>query len=61
MVVIGEVTRKLLGNLFELQDLGAKELKGTKSTGAQAASCASAGRTVVQTSAVAIAAQGTVI
>ena len=28
MVVIAESTRKLLGNLFELQDLGAKELKG---------------------------------
>ena len=27
-VVIGESTRKLLGNLFELEDLGAKELKG---------------------------------
>jgi class 3 adenylate cyclase len=27
-VVIGESTRKLLGNLFELQDLWAKELKG---------------------------------
>src|SRR5208283_5130302 len=27
-VVIAEATRKLLGNLFELQDLGAKELKG---------------------------------
>jgi class 3 adenylate cyclase len=27
-VVIGESTRKLLGNLFELQDLRAKELKG---------------------------------
>lgn len=27
-VVIGEGTRKLLGNLFELQDLGARELKG---------------------------------
>jgi class 3 adenylate cyclase len=26
--VIAEATRKLLGNLFELQDLGAKELKG---------------------------------
>src|ERR1700719_2883027 len=29
MVVIAESTRKLLGNLFELQDLGAKEIKGT--------------------------------
>lgn len=28
MVVIGEGTRRLLGNLFELQDLGAKSLKG---------------------------------
>ena len=28
MVVIGESTRRLLGNLFELQDLGAKDLKG---------------------------------
>ena len=28
MVVIAEGTRKLLGNLFELQDLGLKELKG---------------------------------
>jgi class 3 adenylate cyclase len=28
MIVIAEGTRKLLGNLFELQDLGAKELKG---------------------------------
>ena len=28
MVVIAEGTRKLLGNLFELQDLGTKELKG---------------------------------
>ncbi len=28
MVVIAEGTRKLLGNLFELQDLGARELKG---------------------------------
>ena len=27
-VVIAEATRKLLGNLFELEDLGAKELKG---------------------------------
>ena len=27
-VVIAEGTRKLLGNLFELQDLGAKDLKG---------------------------------
>ena len=27
-VVISESTRKLLGNLFELEDLGAKELKG---------------------------------
>src|SRR3984893_4623604 len=28
MIVIAEGTRKLLGNLFELQDLGAKEIKG---------------------------------
>jgi class 3 adenylate cyclase len=28
VVVIGEATRKLLGNLFELEDLGAKDLKG---------------------------------
>jgi class 3 adenylate cyclase/predicted ATPase len=28
MVVIAESTQKLLGNLFELQDLGAKDLKG---------------------------------
>ena len=28
VVVIAESTRKLLGNLFELQDLGAKDLKG---------------------------------
>src|SRR6516225_5415490 len=28
MVVIGDGTRKLLGNLFELQDLGGKDLKG---------------------------------
>jgi class 3 adenylate cyclase/predicted ATPase len=28
MVVIAEGTRQLLGNLFELQDLGAKDLKG---------------------------------
>ena len=28
MVVIAEATRRLLGNLFELQDLGAKDLKG---------------------------------
>jgi class 3 adenylate cyclase/predicted ATPase len=28
MVVIAEATRRLLGNLFELQDLGPKELKG---------------------------------
>ena len=27
-VVIAESTRKLLGNLFELHDLGARELKG---------------------------------
>ena len=28
MVVIAESTRKLIGNLFELEDLGAKDLKG---------------------------------
>ena len=28
MVVIAESTRKLLGNLFDLEDLGAKDLKG---------------------------------
>jgi predicted ATP-dependent serine protease len=28
MVVIAEGTRKLVGNLFELEDLGAKDLKG---------------------------------
>src|SRR5271169_846373 len=28
MVVIGESTRKLLGNLFEIEDLGGKDLKG---------------------------------
>jgi class 3 adenylate cyclase len=28
MVIIAESTRKLLGNLFELEDLGAKDLKG---------------------------------
>ena len=28
MVVIAEGTRRLLGNLFEFEDLGAKELKG---------------------------------
>ena len=27
-VVIGESTRKLLGNLFQLEDLGAQDLKG---------------------------------
>jgi class 3 adenylate cyclase len=27
-VIIAESTRRLLGNLFELEDLGAKELKG---------------------------------
>ena len=27
-MVIAEGTRKLLGNLFELEDLGAKDLKG---------------------------------
>src|ERR1700732_3358925 len=28
MVVIAESTRRLLGNLFELQELGARDLKG---------------------------------
>ena len=28
MVVIAESTRKLLGNLFELKDLGVQDLKG---------------------------------
>ena len=28
MTVIGEGTRRLLGNLFELQDLGTRDLKG---------------------------------
>jgi len=38
MVVIGESTRRLLGNLFELEDLGAQELKGIAGpTGAFAA------------------------
>ena len=32
MVVIAEGTRKLLGNLFELQDLGTKDLKGIQGT-----------------------------
>ena len=31
-VVIAESTRKLVGNLFELQDLGAQELKGIAGT-----------------------------
>ena len=38
VVVIAEATRKLLGNLFELEDLGAKELKGIART------CAGPGR-----------------
>ena len=33
-VVIDESTRKLLGNLFELEDLGAKDLQGYRRTGA---------------------------
>jgi class 3 adenylate cyclase len=38
MVVIAESTRKLLGNLFDLEDLGARELKGiARSVGAWAA------------------------
>src|ERR1700723_2638320 len=32
-VVIAETTRKLLGNLFELQDLGPKDLKGIAGPG----------------------------
>jgi class 3 adenylate cyclase len=32
MVVIAESTRKLLGNLFDLQDLGARDLKGVGSS-----------------------------
>ena len=32
MVVIAESTRRLLGNIFELQDLGARELKGIPET-----------------------------
>jgi class 3 adenylate cyclase len=28
VVVIAEATRRLLGNLFELEDLGAKDLRG---------------------------------
>jgi hypothetical protein len=28
MVVIAESTRRLLGNLFDLQDLGGQDLKG---------------------------------
>jgi class 3 adenylate cyclase len=37
MVVIAESTRKLLGNLFELEDLGAKEVKGAEPVRAWAA------------------------
>ena len=33
-VVIAESTRKLVGNLFELEDLGPKDLKGTSGPGA---------------------------
>jgi class 3 adenylate cyclase len=36
-VVIAESTRKLLGNLFELEDLGAKDLKGNAALRAWAA------------------------
>lgn len=43
-VVIAESTRKLLGNLFELQDLGAKDLKGI--AGAARAWAALRGRSV---------------
>jgi class 3 adenylate cyclase len=32
-VVVAESTRRLLGNLFELQELGAKNLKGIGSQG----------------------------
>ena len=32
-VVIAESTRKLVGNLFELQDLGAQDLKGISGRG----------------------------
>ena len=32
-VVIAESTRKLVGNLFELEDLGAQELKGIAGAG----------------------------
>ena len=39
-VVIAEGTRKLLGNLFELQDLGAKDLKGIAGLGARLGSAA---------------------
>ena len=39
-VVIAEATRKLLGNLFELQDLGAKDLKGIAGLGARLGSAA---------------------
>ena len=35
-VVIAESTRKLLGNLFELQDLGARDLKGIAGAAARA-------------------------
>ena len=35
-VVIAESTRKLLGNLFELQDLGARDLKGIAGPAARA-------------------------
>ena len=34
-MVIAESTRKLLGNLFELEDLGTKDLKGIASAGAR--------------------------
>ena len=32
MVVIADSTRRLLGNLFDLEDLGAKDLKGVPGT-----------------------------
>ena len=42
-VVIAESTRRLLGNLFELEDLGARDLKGigepVRALGGLAASC----------------------
>jgi class 3 adenylate cyclase len=40
-VVIAENTRKLLGNLFELEDLGSKDLKGIAG---RANACRAAGK-----------------